>query len=46
MHDAVRSLSARLVEDRSLSADIERVADAIRSGAVVAAAEPEVGALA
>ena len=33
VHDLVRTLSERLVEDRSLSADIERVADAIRSGA-------------
>ena len=40
------TLSPRLVEDRSLSADIELVADAIRSGAIVAAAESEVGALA
>jgi histidine ammonia-lyase len=46
VHDAVRSLSPRLLEDRSLSADIESVAQAIRSGAVVAAAESEVGALA
>ncbi len=46
VHDAVRSLSPRLLEDRSLSADIESVADAIRTGAVVAAAESEVGALA
>jgi histidine ammonia-lyase len=46
VHDAVRSLSPRLLDDRSLSADIESVADAIRSGAVVAAAESEVGALA
>jgi histidine ammonia-lyase len=46
VHDAVRSLSPRLLEDRSLSADIESVADAIRSGAVVAAAESEVGVLA
>jgi histidine ammonia-lyase len=45
-HDFVRGLSARLVEDRSLSADIERVADAIRSGAVLAAVEREVGVLA
>jgi hypothetical protein len=34
------------VDDRSLSADIERVADAIRSGDVVEAAEREIGALA
>ncbi len=46
VHDVVRTLSARLVDDRSLSADIERVADAIRSGAVLAAAEHEIGALA
>ncbi len=46
VHDVVRSLSPRLDEDRSLSADIELVADAIRSGAIVAAAESEVGALA
>jgi histidine ammonia-lyase len=46
VHDFVRSLSPRLAEDRSLSADIELVAHAIRSGAVVAAAEAEVGALA
>jgi histidine ammonia-lyase len=46
VHDVVRSLSPRLVEDRSLSADIELVADAIRSGAVLAAAESEVGVLA
>jgi len=46
VHDAVRALSPRLTEDRSLSADIERVADAVRSGAIVAAAEAQVGALA
>ena len=46
VHDAVRSLSPRLVDDRSLSGDIELVADAIRSGAILAAAESEVGALA
>jgi histidine ammonia-lyase len=45
-HGFVRTLSDRLTEDRSLSADIERVADAIRTGAVVAAVESEVGALA
>ena len=43
-HDAVRSLSARVVEDRSLGRDIERVASEIRSGAVVEAVEAEVGA--
>jgi histidine ammonia-lyase len=46
VHDVVRSLSARLVDDRSLSADIERVADAIRDGTVLAAAEAEIGVLA
>jgi histidine ammonia-lyase len=46
VHDFVRTLSERVTEDRSLSADIERVAQAIRSGAVVAAAESEIGALA
>jgi histidine ammonia-lyase len=45
-HDFARSLSERLVEDRSLGADIERVAAAVRSGAVVAAAEDAIGALA
>ena len=46
VHDAVRAISPRLVEDRSLSGDIGRVADAIRSGEILAAAESEVGALA
>ena len=46
VHDVIRSLSDRLVEDRSLSADIERVAAAIRSGAVLAAAQNEIGVLA
>jgi histidine ammonia-lyase len=45
-HDFVRTLSERLHEDRSLGGDVERVADAIRSGAVVAAVEDEVGKLA
>jgi histidine ammonia-lyase len=45
-HAFVRGLSARLTEDRSLSADIERVAEAIRSGAVVSEVERETGALA
>jgi histidine ammonia-lyase len=43
VHDLVRTLSPRLEEDRSLSADIERVADAIRSRAVLAAAEAKIG---
>jgi histidine ammonia-lyase len=46
VHDVVRSLSPRLVEDRSLSADIELVASAVRAGEVLAAAEAEVGELA
>ena len=41
----VRSLSARVVEDRPLSADIEAMASAIRDGSVAAAVEAEVGAL-
>jgi histidine ammonia-lyase len=46
VHDVVRGLSERLTEDRSLSADIELVAGAIRSAAVLDAAEREIGALA
>jgi histidine ammonia-lyase len=42
----VRTLSKRLDDDRSLSADIERVADSMRAGQVLAAVEAEVGALA
>ena len=42
----VRTLSERLDDDRSLSADIERVAGSVRAGQVVAAVEAEVGALA
>ena len=45
-HELVRSLSERLVEDRSLSADIERVATSVRSGDVVAAVEVSIGELA
>jgi histidine ammonia-lyase len=44
-HDAVRELSERLRDDRSLADDIERVADAIRDGSIIAAAEAEIGAL-
>jgi histidine ammonia-lyase len=43
---AIRGLSAALVEDRPLAPDIERVAEAIRSGELVAAVEERVGALA
>jgi histidine ammonia-lyase len=39
----VRSLSERVREDRSLSADIERVADAIRDGSLLEAVAAEVG---
>jgi histidine ammonia-lyase len=46
LHDGVRELSPALVEDRPLAPDIERVADAIRSGALLAAVEADVGALA
>ena len=46
VHDFVRSLSARLDEDRSLSSDIERVAAAIRSGEILGPVQEEIGALA
>jgi histidine ammonia-lyase len=42
---AVRSLSPRLGDDRSLSADIERVAQALRDGALLAAVTAAVGEL-
>jgi histidine ammonia-lyase len=42
---AVRELSPRLRDDRSLAPDIEEVAIAIRGGSLVAAAEARVGAL-
>jgi len=42
---AVRDLSPRLHDDRSLAEDIERVATAIRDGSLVAAVESEVGEL-
>jgi histidine ammonia-lyase len=45
-HAVVRTLSARLEEDRSLGAEIERVAEAIRAGDLVNAVEAELGALA
>ena len=44
-HDAVRELSERLRDDRSLADDIELVADAIRDGSILAATELEIGAL-
>jgi histidine ammonia-lyase len=42
----VRSLSARLRDDRPLAPDIERAAAAIRDGTLVAAVQADVGALA
>ena len=45
-HAFVRSLSARLADDRSLARDIEAVAEAIRDGSLIAAVESEVGELA
>ena len=44
-HDAVRELSERVRDDRSLADDIERVAVAVRDGSIVAAAEAAVGEL-
>jgi len=44
-HGAVRVLSERLRDDRSLADDIERVAAAVRDGSILAAAEAEIGAL-
>jgi len=41
----VRSLSPRVEEDRSLSADIETLAESIRSGALQAAVEADAGEL-
>jgi len=41
----VRSLSQRVIEDRSLSVDIEAVATAIRDGSLVDAVEAETGEL-
>src|SRR6266536_1057309 len=42
---AVRELSPRLRDDRSLAPDIEAVATAIRDGSLVAAVEAEIGEL-
>ena len=42
----VRTLSERLREDRSLSADIERVAVSIRDGSVLVAVESACGEIA
>ncbi len=46
VHDFVRSLSSRLIEDRSLTVDIEQVTGAIRARAVVAAVEEKIGGIA
>jgi len=43
--DAVRALSPRVSDDRSLSADIEAVAASIRDGSYVASVEAETGEL-
>src|ERR671934_2707720 len=45
-HAFVRTLSARLGDDRPLAPDIEAVADAIRDGSLTAAVEAEIGELA
>jgi histidine ammonia-lyase len=45
VHEAVRALSPRLRDDRSLHDDIERVAAAVRDGSLIAAAEVAVGEL-
>jgi histidine ammonia-lyase len=42
----VRTLSPRLRDDRQLAGDIERIAEAIADGTLVAAVESDVGALA
>ena len=44
-HAAVRDLSERLRDDRSLADDIERVALAVADGSILAAAEAEIGSL-
>jgi len=44
-YEHVRSLSPRLRDDRSLSADIEAVADCVRDGSLLAAVEAEIGEL-
>jgi len=43
--NAVRALSPRVSDDRSLAGDIEAVAEGIRDGGLVAAIEAEVGEL-
>ncbi|HEX6662259.1 MAG TPA: histidine ammonia-lyase [Gaiellaceae bacterium] len=46
VRDFVRTLSPRLHDDRSLSADIEAVAGAIRDGTLITAVEAQIGELA
>ena len=45
VHEAVRSRSARLRDDRPLTDDIERVAAGVRDGSLVARVEAEIGEL-
>ena len=45
-HSCLRALSSPVLEDRPLAPDIERVAEAIRSGEIAAAVEDEIGPLA
>jgi histidine ammonia-lyase len=45
VHEHVRSLSARLRDDRPLGDDIEAVATSIRDGSLLAAVEAEIGEL-
>jgi histidine ammonia-lyase len=44
-YEHVRTLSPRLRDDRSLSSDIEAVADSVRDGSLLAAVEAEIGEL-
>jgi histidine ammonia-lyase len=45
VHGAVRALSPRLRDDRSLSPDIEAVAAAVRDGSLLTVVEAATGAL-
>jgi histidine ammonia-lyase len=44
-HAFVRSVSPAVVEDRPLSSDIQRIAETIRRGELVAAVERDIGEL-
>ena len=44
-YEHIRTLSPRLRDDRSLSSDIEAVADSVRDGSLLAAVEAEIGEL-